>query len=577
MSLPARFLPVTTIEPPPPEAPHLEATSIDERPPLDPPVAPRKSGLMRNSLINAAFTLISRLAGFARDLVIAAYLGASGNIMADAYATAQQFPNLFRRIFAEGAFSTAFVPSYSAALERDGKEKADKMAHDAMATLVFITVLFTFCVELAMPWLMLWLKPGFAANPEKLKWTIIFTQITMPYLPCMAIVAHLAGVLNARGRFVLSAGVPILLNAVTLVSILPTHSAFQSALWGSIGTIFAGVLQALLLLWGANKTGAHVSLSIVPVFSKDINKLLLLAVPGALAAAATQVNVFVSQFFSSTVNGATMWLTIADRFYQLPLGLVGVAIGSALLPALSRAVHAEDHEHAQNTMDQAFVFAMVFALPAAVALVAMPFFLVDGVYTRAGFHLNDSVQVGKLLAQYGWGVPAFVLTRILNPAFFARKDTFGPMKFAMVSVVVNIVVGVSMFHLIGVPGLAMGTSAAAWVNVVLMVVTLARRGFWIVGGKALRRLLLVLVAAGIMAGFCAYASYSRPLIEGFIGQFLPLHNGAHVISILGRKAIGTKEIAVVLVSLTGVFLYIALLFGTGAFRPSELKALIRRK
>ncbi len=545
--------------------------------PTDAPAAPvRKSGLMRNSLINSGFTLISRFAGFARDLVIAGYLGASGNIMADAYATAQQFPNLFRRIFAEGAFSTAFVPSYSAALERDGKEAADKMAHDAMATLVFITVLFTFCVELAMPWLMILLKPGFAVDPEKMKWTVIFTQITMPYLPCMAIVAHLAGVLNARGKFVLSAGVPILLNAVTLICILPTHSPFQSAFWGSVGTIVAGVLQALLLLWGARKTGAHVSLSIVPVFSRDINKLLLLAVPGALAAAATQVNIFVSQFFSSTVNGATMWLTIADRFYQLPLGLVGVAIGSALLPALSRAVHAEDHEHAQNTMDQAFVFAMVFTLPAAVALCSMPFFLVDGVYTRAGFHLNDSVQVGKLLLQYGWGVPAFVLTRILNPAFFARKDTFGPMKFAMVSVVVNIAVGVTMFHFIGVPGLAMGTSAASWVNALLMMFTLARRKTWILSGHALRRLLLVMLAAAVMAAFCLYATHMRPAIEAAIGTILPHHNGVAAISILGHKAIGTKEIAVVAVSLTGVFLYIALLFVTGAFRLSELKAMRRR-
>ena len=537
---------------------------------------PRKSGLLRNSLINSAFTLISRFAGFARDLVIAAYLGAEGNIMADAYATAQNFPNLFRRIFAEGAFSTAFVPSYSAALERDGKEKADKMAHDAMATLVFLTVAFTLVCEFTMPWLMYVLKPGFAVDQEKMKWTVIFTQITMPYLPCMAIVAHLAGVLNARNRFVLSAGVPILLNAVTLVCVIPTHSPFQSALMGSVGTIIAGILQATLLLWGARKTGAHVSLSIIPVFSKDINKLLLLAVPGAMAAAATQVNIFVSQFFSSTVQGATMWLNVADRFYQLPLGLVGVAIGSALLPALSRAVHAEDHEHAQNTMDQAFVFAMVFTLPAAVALCAMSFFLVDGIYTRGHFHLSDSVQVGHLLLQYGWGVPAFVLTRILNPAFFARKDTFGPMKFALVSVVVNIAVGVTMFHFIGIPGLAMGTSTAAWVNALLMMFTLARRKTWIISGHALRRLLLVLLAAAAMAGFCLYCSHMRPAIEGAIGAILPHHNGVAEISILGHKAIGTKEIAVVAVSLTGVFVYIALLFATGAFRLSELKAMRRR-
>jgi len=545
--------------------------------PTDAPLtSARKSGLLKNSLINSAFTLISRFAGFARDLVLTGYLGASGNIMADAYATAQQFPNLFRRIFAEGAFSTAFVPSYSAALERDGKEKADKMAHDAMATLVFITVVLTLVCELTMPWLMFVLKHGFYSNPEKFKWTVIFTQITMPYLPCMAIVAHLAGVLNARNRFVLSAGVPILLNAVTLVCILPTHTVFGSALMGSVGTIIAGVLQASLLLWGARRTGAHVSLSIVPVFSPEINKLLLLAVPGALAAAATQVNIFVSQFFSSTVNGATMWLTIADRFYQLPLGMVGVAIGSALLPALSRAVHAEDHAHAQETMDRAFVFAMVFALPAAVALVAMPFFLVDGIYTRGGFHVGDSLWTARCLMQYGWGVPAFVLTRILNPAFFARKDTFGPMKFAMVSVVVNIAVGVTMFHYIGVPGLAMGTSAASWVNAILMMVTLARRGTWRIGAQALRRVLLVLLAGAIMAAFCAYASHMRPAIESAIGTVLPHHNGVAQISILGHKAIGTKEIGVVAVSLTGVFVYIALLFVTGAFRLSELKAMRRR-
>ena len=541
------------------------------------PAAPaRKSGLLRNSLINSAFTLISRFAGFARDLVLTGYLGASSNIMADAYATAQQFPNLFRRIFAEGAFSTAFVPSYSAALERDGKEAADKMAHDAMATLVFLTVILTLICELTMPWLMFVLKHGFVSDPEKFKWTVIFTQITMPYLPCMAIVAHLAGVLNARNRFVLSAGVPILLNAVTLLCIIPTHTVFQSAIMGSIGTIIAGVLQAALLLWGARKTGAHVSLSIIPVFSPQINKLLLLAVPGALAAAATQVNIFVSQFFSSAVNGATMWLTIADRFYQLPLGLVGVAIGSALLPALSRAVHAEDHAHAQETMDRAFGFALVFALPAAVALCFMSFFLVDGIYTRGSFHVSDSFWTARCLMQYGWGVPAFVLTRILNPAFFARKDTFGPMKFALVSVVVNIAVGVTMFHIVGVPGLAMGTSAAAWVNAILMMVTLARRKTWIIGAQALRRVLLVLLAGAVMAVFCAYASYMRPAIEAAIGMVLPHHNGVAAISLFGHKAIGTKEIGVVAVSLVGVFVYIALLFVTGAFRLSELKAMRRR-
>ena len=550
--------------------------------------ARRSTGLVHASLINASFTLISRFAGFARDLVLAAYLGASSNIMADAYNTAQAFPNLFRRIFAEGAFSAAFVPSYSAALERDGREAADKMAHDAMATLTFITVIFTIVCELTMPWLMYLIKPGFAADPEKLKWAVIFTQITMPYLPCMAIVAHLSGVLNARGRFIVSAAVPILLNAVTLACVIPTHSPLQSAQWGSIGTIIAGASQAGLLLWGARRSGAHVSLSIIPVFTKDINKLLLLAVPGALAAAATQINVFISQNFSSTIAGATSWLAVADRFYQLPLGMVGVAIGTALLPALSRAVHAEDHEQAQKTMDQAVVFAIAFALPAAMVLLAMPYFLVNGIYTRGQFNHTDAVQTARCLFEYGWGVPAFVLTRILNPAFFARKDTFGPMKFAMVSVVVNLSIGLSLFNGIvwhdvtvvprlGAAGLAVGTSAAAWVNVLLMVMTLARRKVWIIDGREGGKLVLLLVCGAGMAALCGGCAWNREAVEAAAGAWLPVHDGVHALSIFGHKALGGKEIAAVGVCFAGLFVYIALLFGTGAVKPAELKAALRRR
>ena len=555
------------------------------------PAAPlrKSSGLLRNSLITSGFTLISKFSGGARDLVLAAYLGASGNPMADAYNTAQAFPNLFRRIFAEGAFAAAFVPSYSAALERDGQVAADKLAHDAMATLAFMTLVLTLICELTMPWLMMVLKPGFAADPEKFKMAVLFTQITMPYLPCMAIVAHLSGVLNARGRFVVSSAVQMLLNLVTLAFILPQHSQYDSAFWGSIGTLVAGGIQGGFLFWGVKKSGAHVGFSVMPVFTPDIRKLLMLAIPGALAAAATQVNIFISQNFSSSIPGATSWLTYADRFYQLPLGLVGVAIGTSLLPALSRAIHAQDHEHAQETMDQAIVMSMAFSLPAAVALIAIPFFLVDGLYTRGIFTAYDAHQTAACIFYYGMGVPAFVLTRILNPAFFARKDTFGPMKFAMISVVVNLAVGLTLFHgftladgtvvipRLGAAGLAAGTSAAAWVNVAQMVFTLARRKSWIIGGEALARLFKLAFASLGMAVFCFVANTMRPMLEAAIGSVLPLVGGVHAIGIFGHKAIGTKEIAVLGVCFAGLFLYIGLLFVTGAVKAQDLKAVLRRR
>jgi len=499
--------------------------------------------------------------GAARDVVLTAVIGASGNIAADAYNTALSFPNLFRRIFAEGAFTAAFVPSYSAVLVQEGPEAADKLARDAMATLCFATVVLTIAAQLTMPWLMQGINPGFADDPAKFKLCIVLTQISMPYLPCMAIVALLSGVLNARGKFIVSAAVPTVLNLVMLAMVLPQSDPIKGAWWASAGILVAGLGQASLLIWAVRRAGARISISVMPRLTPDIRKLMWLAIPGALAGSATQINVWVSGIFASQVDGARSWLTVADRLYQLPLGMVGVAIGVALLPALSRAVQSGDTDGAQKTMDDAMIYSMVFTLPAAAALVAIPFYLIDGLYTRSAFHLYDAHQTAAALLHYGWGVPAFVLTRILSPAFYARKNTFGPMKFAMVNVVVNLAVGVGMFHLIGVPGLAIGTSAGAWANVLLMIVSLNNRKIWHLSKRSGAALTKILICGGAMGGFLAACEYFRGTIEAAIHMVVP-----HLV----------KEIAVVGVCFAGLFVYIALLFVTGAVKPSELKAALRR-
>ncbi|ESQ91664.1 murein biosynthesis integral membrane protein MurJ [Asticcacaulis benevestitus] len=522
----------------------------------------KSSGLVKNSLINSFFTLISRFMGLARDLVISAVLGASGNIAADAYYTALSFPNLFRRIFAEGAFTAAFVPSYSAVLVQEGPEAADKLARDAMATLTFATLVLTLASQLTMPWLMHAINPGYFSDPAKFKLAIILTQITMPYLPCMAMVALMSGVLNARGRFIVSAAVPTVLNAVMLIAVIPQHDPIQAAYAASWGVLAAGILQAGLLFWGIRRVGAKIGVLVLPRLTPDIKKLMWLAIPGALAAAATQINVFISQAFSSAVPGARSWLNYADRLYQLPLGLVGVAIGVALLPALSRAVQAQDHDGAQNTMDDALIFSMALTLPAAAALIAIPFFLIDGLFTRGEFHVYDAHQTASALLHYGWGVPAFVLTRILSPAFYARKNTFGPMKFAMVNVAVNLVVGLTLFHYIGVAGLAIGTSAGAWANVILMLISLIRRKMWHLSTRSASGLTKVLIAGVGMAAFLLVCDQFRSLIEGQITAVFP-----H----------GVKEIAILGVCFAGLFLYIGLLFVTGAIKPRELKAMLKRR
>jgi putative peptidoglycan lipid II flippase len=520
---------------------------------------PRQS-LIRSSLVFSSLTLVSRVMGLARDVVVTAYMGASTTIAGDAYNTALSFPNLFRRIFAEGAFTAAFVPEYARTLEEKGEAEADRIATDAMATLAAVTVALTIAAMVFMAPLMHVINPGYVDTPKKFWLAVTLTQISMSYLPCMAIVALMSGVLNARGKFAISAVAPTLLNLCMLVAVLPQKTPESAAAAASWGVVAAGVSQVALLWWGVKRTGARIRVG-VPRLTPEIRKLIGLAIPGAIAASATQINVFVSQSLSSNVDGARSWLNTADRFYQLPLGLVGVAVGVALLPALSRAVHSGDKTRAQETMDEAVNFSMALTLPAAAALIAMPFFLVDGMFTRGAFTVEDARQTASALLHYGWGVPAFVLVRILAPAFFARQDTRAPMFFALASVVVNIALGVSLFHVIGVPGLAIATSAAAWSNVLLMIFTLAKRGAWKLSGAATSRLFRIGLASAAMGAFSGACSYFRAELEPY----------------LTVPHVEPKLTTVMAVCLVGVTLYGILLFATRAVSLSEIKGALRRK
>jgi putative peptidoglycan lipid II flippase len=523
----------------------------------------KSTGLIRSSLVYSAFTLISRFAGLLRDLALSYALGASSTFAADAFQTALAFPNMFRRIFGEGAFSSAFVPAYSRSLETEGEEVADVLAADAMAILAAAAIALTVAAELAMPWLMYLIAPGFAAHPEKFKLAILLTQITMPYLPCMAIYAHLAGVLNARNRFILSGAAPILLNLWTLFTVLPAHDPRQAAVWGAGGVVAAGVSQAALLWWGVRRSGAKVDVR-WPRLTPQIRKLVGLAVPGAIAASATQISVFVSGILVSQVNGARSWLSVCDRLYQLPQGLIGVAIGVALLPKLSRAIHAGDETGARAATDEAMLFSMAFALPCAIALVTIPFFLIDAMFTRGEFTVADAHQTARALFFYGWGVPAFVSAQLLNRAFFARQDTATPMRLGMVSVAVNVAVGIGLFSLIGVPGVAAATTVAWWTNVAMMAATLIRRAHYRPAPASLARFARILVAnIGLAAALIAVGHW-RDTIQGLFGHL-------HV------WKIGPKEFTLAVVAAGAAGLYPLLLFGSGGMTLGEVRGALRSR
>ncbi len=516
----------------------------------------RRSGMMRSSAIYSGLTLVSRFMGFARDQVISYRLGASATIAADCYNTALAFPNLFRRIFAEGAFATAFVPAYARSLAADGEEVADILAADAMATLAAATIVITIIAQLAMPWMMYGINPGFAHDPAKFKLAVSLTQITMPYLPCMAIYAHLSGVLQARGRFIVSALAPTLLNLIMLVAVWPQADAVRAAYAASLAVIASGIAQAALLWWGVRKSGARVDFR-WPRLTPDIRRLIGLAVPGAIAASATQINIFISGFLASNTQGGRSWLAVADRLYQLPLGLVGVAIGVALLPQLSTTVQSGDREGAQSAMDEAMALSLALCLPAAAALVAMPYFLIDALFTRGAFLAADARHTADALFWYGWGTPAFVLNRILNQAFFARQDTKSPMRYGLISVGINVVAGVGLYMVMGVAGIAAATALAAWVNVGQMVRALHARDHYRPTPDSALRLARIILASVVLGVGLALASGAR-------------HHLQH--GLLHRK-----EIALAVVVSLGGLAYAALLLAVRAVTLTEIKDALRRR
>ncbi len=510
--------------------------------------------LFKNSLTIGGFTLISRLLGFVREMLMAAVLGSGP--MASAFVVAFRFPNLFRRWFAEGAFNSAFVPLYAGTLEAEGQDAADGFAREALSVLLSALLVLMLISEIAMPWIMRALAPGFLQEPDLFAKTVLFAQITMPYIVFMSLTAMLSGILNAHLRFAAAAAAPIILNIV-LVSILLSSpaDAETAALHLSIGVGISGVLQVLVVVLGCRHLGIKLGL-VRPRLTPGVRRLIRLGVPGAIAAGVVQINLVVGQIFASFQEGAIAWLYYADRLYQLPLGVVGIAMGVALLPGLTRQVRGGDEAGAAKTLNDALVLSAVLTLPAAVALGVLPVYFIEGVFVRGAFSASDALATGQALMAYAFGLPSFILIKVFAPGYFAREDTKTPMQFAALSMIVNVTLGAVLFFTIGFVGLAIATSVAGWINALALGLGLKRQGRFMPDRALLSRLSRLLLAAIIMGIALAFmAEPVRAMIDTVPGYRL---------------------ISAVLVALAGmaVFAFAALI--TGAIRPSEIKSMLRR-
>ncbi len=508
--------------------------------------------LFRSIATVGGYTMASRVLGFLRDVLVAAYLGAGP--VADAFFVAFKFPNFFRRLFAEGAFNAAFVPMFAGKIATSGKLAARAFAEDTLAVLLAVLLLLVIVIEASMPWFMMVAAPGFVRDPEKFRLAVEMTRITFPYLLFISLVSLQGGVLNSLDRFAAVAATPVLLNLCLiggLLGLMPiAPSAGHALAWG---VALAGVAQFLWLAWFCARAGMGLALP-RPRLSPEVKRLLTLMLPAALGSGVVQVNLLIDIVLASLLpTGAVSYLYYADRIYELPLAVIGIAISTAILPLLARQVRRGEHGAAVATQNRALEAALLLTLPAAAALIVLDRPIIAVLFERGAFRQPEVTATAAALAAYAIGLPAYVLIKVLAPCFYAREDTRTPVKIAVLCVVVNTMVAFALMQVFAHVGIALATVVSAWLNAVLLAFSLRRRGYFAPDAQLTRRVPRMVAASLIMAAaLWALTMALRPWLMG-TGY--------------------TRLSALVAMVVAGLALYAAAAFVTGA---ADLKDVARR-
>jgi putative peptidoglycan lipid II flippase len=511
-------------------------------------------------------TLVSRLLGMVRDMLMARYVGAG--MASDAFLIAWRLPNLFRALFAEGAMSAVFVPMFNRRMaeaeseeEGSGLAAAERFAGQVLSVLIPFLVLFTALMMLAAGPIVWAMTGGFPdGGPEKFALARLLTIITFPYLALISVVALLGGILNSLNRFWVNAAAPILLNIAMIAALLFFRGDNQvdTAITQSIAVTVAGVIQLAWLMFACHGAGVQLKLN-RPRLTPDVRMMLALMAPAAIGQGAIQLNLLISTSLAARFlnEGAISWIYYADRLNQLPLGIIGIAVGTAILPMLSRQIGSGDMVAANATQNRAMELALLLALPAAVALGIAGVPIIRGLLEHGVFYSDDTAGTAAVLAAFSTGIPAYVLIKVLTPGFYARSDTKTPVRLALASMLVNLAGNLVLIWPFGATGVGIATALAAWVNVALLYAVLHRRGLLTVDRRMLDKSWRILLASALMGiGLWFGSEHAAPWMTGGLWQ---------------------RIVALSLLCAAGAALYglASLLFGV--YRPSELKALLRRR
>jgi len=426
----------------------------------------------------SGFTMLSRVTGFLRDVVLAWVIGAGP--IADAFFIALRIPNHFRALFAEGAFNSAFVPTYAGALEREGVERALTFAARVLGALLMVQVVILLAAEFGTRELLILITPRFEEDPVLGGLTVLLTRITFPYLLCVTVVTVYGAVLNAHHRYAAAAGAPILFNVAIVACVLaaiplPKALGIAPVHGAAIGVAIAGVAELMLLIWAMRPAGLSLKPA-WPTLDGAVWTFLKRLGPATIGSGAAQIAMFVDTILAAGLpKGAVSAMYYADRLYQLPIGVIAIAIGTVLLPELSRRFAADDVAGARRAQKRAVFWSIVLTAPFVVVFLAVPDLLVRIAFARGAFDAAAAARAGATLQAYGIGLLAIVLLRSVVPGYHARGDTRTPMWIAFVGIGVNVALKFALSDRFDVAGLAFATSVGAWVNLTLLVVLDRRR------------------------------------------------------------------------------------------------------
>jgi len=510
--------------------------------------------LIKSTGTIGGLTLVSRVAGFAREMLMSRIMGASWQ--ADAFFVAFRLPNTFRRLFGEGAFSAGFVPLYALRLHGEGGDaEAKNFSEEVLAVFVPTLVLFTMVFEIIMgPFV--FLISGY--HNEKLALATFLTRITFPYLVLISLVSLFSGILNSLTRFTAAAFAPALLNLAMLAALIfvPVGGT-TTAVALAIGVTIGGVLQLGLLLAACKRAGIVLKLR-RPRMTPGVRQFVRVVIPATFGAGVYQISAFIDTFFLTRIGtGAMSYFNYADRLNQLPLGVIGAALGTAILPQISRHVGANEPAKAARVQGQAAELAMLLCLPAALALAVSAFPLVSALFQGGKFTTEDARLTAMTLSIVVLGLPAYVLVKVLTPGFYARQDTATPVKVAVLVLVATVVLNFLLIPPFGIAGLASAIAICSWLNCVILYVILHRRGHFRIEGWLASRIARQLIAAVAMgAALFGIRMVLSGWFEGSVG-----HRLAGVIAIVGG----------------GLAVYFPLVWILGGTDREELKSLVRRR